>query len=632
MKKNLLIIAQTFIIVFVTHLSFSQVVAPPLGSSASFVLFSSQGAVTNGGVKAIVTGNVGTNGGGSTTGFGNVNGVIHDGDAASIQAAADLLIAYNQLNATTATNAHAPGLGGGETLFTGVYNIGGTSFLDLTLNLDAQGDPNAVFIFKINGAFSTNAAAKIKLLNGAQACNVFWKVEGKVDMATGTYMRGNIIANNAEIVMAINDTLEGRAFSTTGAITVAGIMAYTPLGCGTVVLSGPVAPTLGATACYALFSGSGNVGNSGVTYVTGDVGTNVGATAGYNPLLVAGTIHTSPDASTGQSATALTTVYNYLTAQPHDIQLMFPALFGNGLELTPHTYLMNTAASLTDTVYLNALNNPNAVFIIKINGAFAAAVNSKVKLVNGAQAKNVYWLVEGTVDIAANSVFNGTIVGNNGLVSLGTGVIINGRVLATNRALNTSGINAVSPSGNCSVLPVTWLYFRGKPVQKDVLLEWGTTNEMNNGFYTIEKSRDGQRFETLTTVNATKAVGPAENNYSFLDRQPFSLNYYRISQTDKDGQVNPYNTIMVKMSNNQGFDARSYVQGSYVYLQTSGTTAGNGTIELYSIEGKRMSSQKVMLTREPNLYKISYPVQKGMYLIHLLSNGKKLYTGKVMQR
>ncbi len=627
MKKFLLALAY---LLLVTHLSFSQVVAPPLGSAASFVLFSSQGAVTNGGVKAIVTGNVGTNGGGSVTGFGNVNGVIHVGDAVSAQASADLLVAYNQLNATTATNAHAPGLGGGETLFTGVYNIGGTSFLDLTLNLDAQGDPNAVFIFKINGAFSTNAAAKVKLLNGAQACNVFWKVEGKVDMATGTYMRGTIIANNAEIVMAINDTLEGRALTTTGAITVAGIMAYTPTGCGTAVLQGPVAPALGATACYALFSGSGNVSNSGVTYVTGDVGTNFGATAGYDPLLVAGTIHTSPDASTGQSATDLTVVYNYLNAQPHEIELMFPAQFGNGLELTPHTYLMNSAASLTDTVYLNALNNANAVFIIKINGAFAAAVNSKVKLVNGAQAKNVYWLVEGTVDIAANSVFTGTIVGNNGLVSLGTGVIINGRVLVTNRALNTSGINAVSPSGNCSVLPVTWIYFRGRPVQKEVLLEWGTTNEMNNSFYTIEKSRDGQRFETLTNVSANKAIGSNELNYSFPDRQPFNLNYYRISQTDKDGQVNLYNTIVVKMNNNQGFDARSYVQGSYVYLQTSGTTAGNGTIELYSIDGKRMSSQKIILTSEPNLYKISQPVQKGMYLVHLISSGKKLYTGKVM--
>src|SRR4051812_30021686 len=85
--------------------------APALGTAASFVLFSSHGAVTNTGITHL-TGNVGTNSG-SSTGFGNVNGSMHDGDAASAQCSADLLIAYNQLNATTATHFPAPLLGNG---------------------------------------------------------------------------------------------------------------------------------------------------------------------------------------------------------------------------------------------------------------------------------------------------------------------------------------------------------------------------------------------------------------------------------------------------------------------------------------------------------------------------------------
>src|SRR4051812_36385695 len=82
---------------FVPFTSFAQ--APNLGTAADFVLFSSNGAVTNSGITQL-TGNVGTNSG-SSTGFGNVNGVMHDGDGASAQCSADLLIAYNQLNATT---------------------------------------------------------------------------------------------------------------------------------------------------------------------------------------------------------------------------------------------------------------------------------------------------------------------------------------------------------------------------------------------------------------------------------------------------------------------------------------------------------------------------------------------------
>jgi len=55
--------------------------APNLGTAANFVLFSTDGEVTNSGISHL-TGNVGTNNG-SSTGFGNVNGVMHDNDLVS---------------------------------------------------------------------------------------------------------------------------------------------------------------------------------------------------------------------------------------------------------------------------------------------------------------------------------------------------------------------------------------------------------------------------------------------------------------------------------------------------------------------------------------------------------------------
>ena len=114
----------------------------------------------------------------------------------------------------------APLLGNGQTLTAGVYSISGAATLNSDLTLDALGNANAVFIFQVQGPLSTNADSKVKLINGAQACKVFWKVEGLVSMASGTTMRGTIIANNAAISMSTGDTLEGRALSTTGAITV----------------------------------------------------------------------------------------------------------------------------------------------------------------------------------------------------------------------------------------------------------------------------------------------------------------------------------------------------------------------------------------------------------------------------
>jgi len=446
MKTRLLYVLTAFLLFLLPGVNSAQ--APNLGTAADFVLFSTKGAVSNTGLSQL-TGNVGTNSG-SSTAFGNVNGVMHDGDGASAKCAADLLIAYNKLNSTVPTLFPAPLLGNGATLYPGVYSIPSEASLNLGLTLDAKGDPNAVFIFQIGGAFSTNASSKIYLKNKAMACNVFWKVEGKVSMAAGTFMRGTVIANNAEIVMSTGDTLEGRALSTTGAVTVHGVLAYTPIGCGSPVLTGPKAPDLASTECYAIFSANGAVTNTGITTIMGDVGSNVGLTTGFDPLKVSGTLHPIPDGSTAACAADLKKVYNYLNTLPYDIELLFPAQFGNNLVLTPHTYLLGAATTLTDSLFLNAQGNADAVFVIQMNGALTTSTYSKVILINGAQAKNVYWKIEGAVSINNYSVFCGTIVCNNGaLGAINTGVKLNGRALTTSGSLTTAAIITTMPATGC---------------------------------------------------------------------------------------------------------------------------------------------------------------------------------------
>ncbi len=442
------------ILFLIPSLNFAQ--APTMGTAANFVLFSSNGAVTNTSISQL-TGNVGTNNG-SSTGFGNVNGVMDNNNAASAQCSTDLLIAYNQLNSDVPTFFPAPTLGNGDTLVAGVYSITSASTLNLKLFLNAKGNPNAVFIFQIKGSFSANASSKIILVNGALACNVFWKVEGLVSMASGTTMRGTVIANNAAIKMNTGDTLEGRALSTDGAVTVNGILAYTPIGCGSPTLTGPTAPVLGSAACYALFSSDGAVSNSGTTYVTGDVGSNNGSATGFNPADVTGTIHPIPDGSTAACAKDVSTAYTDISTLPYDIQLLYPAQFGNGLVLTPHTYLLNAATTFTDSLYLNAEDNANAVFVIQIYGAISTSTYSRVILINGAQAQNVYWLVNGAVKINNYSVFCGTIICNNGaLGALNTGVTLNGRALTTNGALTTTAMNDKAPMipSDCGALGIS---------------------------------------------------------------------------------------------------------------------------------------------------------------------------------
>ncbi len=442
MKINLLNTLTAGILFLIPVTNFGQTIN--LGTAVDFALFTTNGATSNSGISH-VTGNVGT-GNGLSTGFGNVNGGMHDNDGVSAQCGTDLLFAYNQLNNTVPTFFPSSSLGNGDTLVAGVYSIGAASTLNLNLYLNAKGNANAVFIFKIQGPLSTNANSKIKLINGAKACNVFWKVEGLVDMSAGTTMRGTVIANNAAINMNTGDTLEGRALSTGGAVTVDGVLVYTPVGCGSLLLTGPSAPNLASTACYAIFSKSGSITNSGVTYVTGDIGTNVGLTTGYSSLTVTGNIHPIPDVSTAACASDLGNVYTYLNTLPSDIELLYPAQFGRNLVLTPHTYILDAATVFTDTLYLDAQGYNNAVFVIKINGALSTSTYAKVLLINGTQAKNVYWSVDGAVDINDYSEFKGTVICNNGAINLKTGVVINGRVLTTTGTVLTDAVTVTMPS------------------------------------------------------------------------------------------------------------------------------------------------------------------------------------------
>lgn len=131
--------------------------------------------------NTVVNGDLGLSPGNSVTGFppGVVNGVQHVADAAAVQAKSDLVIAYNDA-ASRATNTvlTSPGDIGGQTLAPGVYSASSSLNLTGTVTLDAHGDPNAVFIFKIGSTLITAPTSNVSLINGAQpaTCSGRWGV------------------------------------------------------------------------------------------------------------------------------------------------------------------------------------------------------------------------------------------------------------------------------------------------------------------------------------------------------------------------------------------------------------------------------------------------------------------------
>ena len=140
----------------------------------------------------------------------------------------DLTAAYNDAAGRAMDTAVTSDLGtfNGGTLTPGVYEDNGAPdslSLTGTLTLDAQGDPNAVFIFKSGSTLTTAADSEITLINAAQACNVFWQVGSSATLGTNSVFKGNILAE-ASITDNGGSVVEGRFLADadgdgTGAVT-----------------------------------------------------------------------------------------------------------------------------------------------------------------------------------------------------------------------------------------------------------------------------------------------------------------------------------------------------------------------------------------------------------------------------
>ena len=190
-----------------------------LGTAGSFAVLGGAG-VTNTG-PTIVNGDLGVSPGTSITGFppGIANGTVHRADPAVASAQFDSAIAYGALAAQTCTSTFpVPTDLVGMTLAPGVYCFASSASNSGLLKLDAQGDTNAVWVFKTVSSLITTSGASVVPINGAQACNVYWQVGSSATLGTGTRFIGNILAY-ANIALMTGSTLSGRALARIESVT-----------------------------------------------------------------------------------------------------------------------------------------------------------------------------------------------------------------------------------------------------------------------------------------------------------------------------------------------------------------------------------------------------------------------------
>lgn len=412
--KKLFLIASSAILFCSPNISLGQ--APTLGTAAPFALFTAAGAFNNVGATTFVTGDVGTNVG-AFNGFppGTLVGTKHVTDAVSATAATDVDVAYNFLSGVTCGVVIGVTLGNNQVLTPNVYCIGAASTLNGDLILDGLGNPNALFIFKIDGALSTNAFSNVKLINSASICNVWWQINGAAGLTglgDSSVFRGTMLVNGA-ISLGQGSSLYGRALSRAGAIS---------------LLNNKVSIGMQPTASIAA-SGNTSFCSGGSVVLTASVGNGVGP---YTYLW-------SPGGQTTPSINAsptVTTIYSVTTNA------------NNGCSAATATVLV-TINSLPPIAAGNIAGTPTvclgqsgvAYSIPALSGAtgYIWTLSPGATIVSGANTNNITVAFNYT---ATNG--NITVQGTN---SCGTGAVSPGFAITTSylpaSAGSVTGLNAV---------------------------------------------------------------------------------------------------------------------------------------------------------------------------------------------
>ena len=189
-----------------------------------------------------------------------------------------------------------------------------------------------LFIFKSVGAVNAAAGVSIVLTNGASASNIFWIAEGAAAIGAGTIMKGTLLAHGGAVAMGAGGDLEGHMFSTGGAIA---------FGPGTAITSAIGSYVdFGVLNSFVIYTSAGALGGTGISHLTGNLGTNLGLITGFETAIIDGTIYEPGVGSITQTVTTPTITAANATATF--------GVYVNGNLISNSSKIKTTALNATD--------------------------------------------------------------------------------------------------------------------------------------------------------------------------------------------------------------------------------------------------------------------------------------------
>lgn len=232
-----------------------------LGTASSYSVLA-HSTVTNTNVTNL-SGDLGLNPGTAVADTGSliVGGATNIANAPALQAKNDLDAAYTEAAGRSYLSLSGVELAS-QTIAPGAWESGGVLANSGNLTLDAQNDPNAVFIFKSTATLITGTGSTMTLINGADACNVFWVVPSSATLGTSSTFVGTIMAY-ADVAVLNSVTVQGRAMARTGQVTLDNDT-FTSIPCSTPTPSPTASESPSASASATEEAAAPTLANTGL--------------------------------------------------------------------------------------------------------------------------------------------------------------------------------------------------------------------------------------------------------------------------------------------------------------------------------------------------------------------------------
>lgn len=383
-------------------------------------------------------------------------------------------------------------------------------------------------------------------------------------------------------------------------------------------------PNLRSASNFALFTVKGAFGNNGTeTTVTGDVGTQEGAFTAFPTGTLVGDIFVA-DPTSAQAALDVVDAYNELDANSCDQTI--GTNLGDEQILTAKVYCIGAESTLNGNLVLDGEGNSNSIFIFKINGALVVNPLSNVVLINSASRFNVFWQINGLFDLGTNSTFQGTIIAN-GAISLFENSSLLGRGLSRAGAIL---LNKNKVDLSTSTLPIKLIAFDVQPVNDEIKINWSTASELNNDFFTLEKSSDGINFSEIEKISGA-GNSNSQIYYSTFDLNPIrGTNFYRLKQTDFDGEFSISNIISIDYKNQFLDEIKIFPNPFNQFLNVEFTDISeieNTEFSVYNLLGNEIIKTKI--TQQSTNFNTNN-LKNGTYFYSISKNGKLLKNGKII--